>query len=167
MTQSQTKVAAIVALVVAALAVAVFGLQAKGGVTGLLASGRRAPVTIRGPGLPPAFADSEEIGPENARVKIIAVVPIANPCHKATVAALRDVAKAHPEEVHLSLIDFHGPEAGKWMDELGFHCATIYVNGEHTFQLDGRQVVFEQKEGLKYKPEDLKPVVEAALAKPG
>jgi len=165
MTQSQSKIAAVVALVVAALAVAYFGIQAKGGVTGLLASGRPAPVTMGEGGAAARSVESEEIGPENAKVKIIAVVPIAIPCHKETIAALRDITKAYPEEVHLTLVDFHGPDAGKWMEELDFHCATIFINSEYKFDLDGREVIFEQKEGMKYKPEHLKPVVEAELAK--
>ena len=164
MTQSQTKIAAMVALIVVGLAVAYFGIQAKGGVIGLLASGRRPPVVIRETG-GPAVAESEEIGPKDAKVKIIAVVPIAIPCHKATIAALREVTNAYPEEVHLTLVDFHGPDSGKWMKELNFHCATVFINGEYQFELDGRQVRFHQKEGMTYKPEHLKPIVEAELAK--
>ena len=165
MTQSQSKIAAIVVLVVVALAVAYFGIQARGGVIGLLASGRREPVVIRQIGGPAALAEVEEIGPEDAKVKIIAVVPIAIPCHKATIAALRKITKAHPEEVHLTLVDFHSPDAGKWMKELDFHCATIFINGEYQFERDGRRVIFHQKEGMTYKPEHLKPIVEAELAK--
>ena len=164
MTQSQTKIAAIVALVVAGLAVAYFGIQAKGGVIGVLASGRPAPLTIRETG-GTAAAESEEIGPKDAKVKIIAVVPVAHPCAKDTVVALREVAKAHPEDVHLTLVDFHGPDSGKWMKELDFHCATIFINGEYEFELNGRQVKFHQKEGMMYKPEHLRPIVEAELAK--
>jgi hypothetical protein len=165
MTQSQTKVAAIVALVVVGLAVAYFGIQAKGGVIGLLASRPRTSAPIGEMGVAGRFAESEEIGPKDAKVKIIAVVPIANPCHKATVAALREITKAHPEEVHLTLVDFHGPDAGKWMKEMDFHCATVFINGEYQFELDGRHVMLEQHEGVKYKPEDLEPIVEAEIAK--
>jgi len=166
MTQSQTKIAAIVALVVVGLAVAYFGIQVKGGgVTRLLASGRGESIAVGGGSAESRYAESENIGPEDAKVKIIAVVPIANPCHKATVNALREISKARPEEVHLTLVDFHGPDAAEWMKELDFHCATIFINGENKFDLDGREVIFEQQEGRKYKPEDLKPVVEAELAK--
>jgi len=166
MTQSQTKIAAIVALVVVGLAAAYFGIQVKGGgVTKLLASGRGESIAVRGGSAESRYAESEEIGPEDAKVKIIAVVPIANPCHRATINALREIAKARPEEVHLTLVDFLGPDAGKWMEEMDFHCATVFINGESKFEVDGREVIFEQKEGMKYKPEDLKPVVEAELAK--
>ena len=107
------------------------------------------------------------MGPEDAKVKIVGLVPIANPCHAATVAALKEVYEDNPEDIHLTLIDFMGPDSNEWKQKMGVTCATVAINGQYTFNLEGRTVTFQKKEGMTYQPTDLKAVVEGELAKTG
>jgi len=113
------------------------------------------------------FPEIEAMGPEDAKVKIVGLVPIVNPCHAATVAALKEVYEAHPDDIHLTLIDFMGPDSSEWKQKLGVTCATVEINGKYTFNLEGRTVTFQQNEGRMYQPTDLKTVVEGELAKTG
>ena len=114
------------------------------------------------------FPEVAVMGPEDAKVKIVGMVPIVNPCHAATVAALKEVYEAHPDDIHLTLIDFQGPDSEEWKQTLGgVTCATVAINGKYTFDLEGRTVTFQKKEGMTYQPTDLKTVVEGELAKAG
>jgi ABC-type glycerol-3-phosphate transport system substrate-binding protein len=113
------------------------------------------------------YAETSSLGSEGAKVKITALVPIANPCHAATVSALKDAYAAHPNDIHLTLIDFQGPDAGEWKQKLGVTCATVDINGQYTFDLEGRTVTFQKQEGGTYKPADLRTVVEAELERAG
>ena len=112
-------------------------------------------------------AESSSVGPEDSKVKITALVPIVNPCHAATVAALKEVQAAHPNDIHLTLIDFLGPDSTEWKQKLGVTCATVNINGQYTFNLEGRTVTFQQQEGGSYRPADLRPVIEDALKSAG
>ena len=114
------------------------------------------------------FPEVEAMGPEDAKVKIVGMVPIVNPCHAATVAALKEVYEEHPDEIHLTLIDFHGPDSAEWKQKLGgVTCATVAINGDYAFDLEGRTVTFQKMEGGTYLPTDLKTVVERELAEAG
>ena len=112
-------------------------------------------------------AETTTMGPEGAKVKITALVPIAEGCHAATVAALQEVYSAHPDDIQLTLIDFKGPESNKWKQELGVTCATVSINGQYTFNLEGRTITFQKQEGMTYQPADVRTVVEAELKSAG
>ena len=117
---------------------------------------------------PGAYAETAVIGPEEAKLKVVAMVPVVNPCHAATVKALKKVAAEHPDDIQLTLIDFFNPaEAAKWKEELGVTCATVEINGDYTFELEGRTVTFQRMEGGTYQPADLETVIEGELAKAG
>jgi hypothetical protein len=105
------------------------------------------------------------MGPEDAALKIVALVPTVKGCHDATVAALKQVYEAHPDDIHLTLADFFGADTNMWKTKLGVTCATVEINGEWTFGLEGRQVTFQKAEGGTYVPSDLGPVIEAELEK--
>ena len=104
------------------------------------------------------------MGSEDAKVKIVGLVPIVNPCHAATVAALRELHAEHPDGIHLTLVDSMGPDSAEWKRKLGVTCATVQINGRHTFNVEGRTVTFQQREGGTYRPADLKTVVEGEPA---
>jgi hypothetical protein len=120
------------------------------------------------PAGPGAYAETEVIGPEDAKLKIVALVPVVNPCHAGTVKALKEAAADHPEDIQLTLVDFFNPEdSAKWKGELGVTCATVEINGDYTFELEGRTVTFQKQEGGTYQPADLETVIEGALAEAG
>jgi hypothetical protein len=176
MSSGEKKIAVVLVLILIGMIGAYFALGSKmdtaqmPGPPGL--AGRGGPGGAGGPGAmgggaPGGFPETTTMGPEGAKVKITALVPIANPCHAATVAALREVYSAHPNDIHLTLIDFEGPDSGQWRQKLGVTCATVDINGQYTFNLDGRTVTFQKKEGMSYTPADLKPVIEDALKTAG
>ncbi len=157
MSSGEKKIAVVLVVVLAALVAAYFVMGPK---TAPMGPGGQA-------GAAGSLGQTETMGPEDAKVKIVGLVPTVNPCHAATVAALKKVYEQHPEDIHLTLIDFLGPASGEWRQKLGVSCATVEINGEYSFELDGRRVVFQQAEGGTYRPSDLKTVVEAELAKAG
>ena len=173
MSTGEKKVAALLAIVLVVMVGAYI-------VTGRSSVGPGAPATAAnaggeasggggtvGPG-GGGFPEVTEMGPEDAKVKIVGMVPIVNPCHAATVAALKEVYEAHPDDIHLTLIDLQGPDSTEWKQRLGgVTCATVAINGKYTFDLEGRTVTFQKKEGGTYQPTDLKTVVEGELAKAG
>jgi len=164
MSSGEKKVAAVLVVVLIAMIGVYFSLKPKSGPAGPVLMG--GPGGRGGPG-GAAFAETEAIGPEDAKVKIVAMVPIANPCHANTVAALKKVYEDHANDIHLTLIDFMGPDSMEWKQKLGVTCATVEINGQYRFNLEGRTVTFQKAEGGSYKPSDLETVVEAELAKAG
>jgi hypothetical protein len=166
MSAGEKKVAALLAIVLVVMvgAYIVTG-RSSAGPAGAGAVGQAG--GMQGPG-GGGFPEVTAMGPEDAKVKIVGMVPIMNPCHAATVAALKDVYEAHPDDIHLTLIDFMGPDSMEWKQKLGgVTCATVTINGKYTFDLEGRTVTFQKMEGGSYKPTDLKTVVEGELAKAG
>ena len=164
MSPTEKKIAVVLGVVLVAMTAAYFATAPKS------EAPRPIPVVAGEPRQPAAqaYAETEVIGPENAKLKVVAMVPVVNPCHAATVKALREVAAEHPNDIQLTLIDFFNPaEAEKWKDELGVTCATVEVNGDYTFELEGRTVTFQKQEGGSYQPADLSTVIEAELAKAG
>jgi len=166
MSAGEKKVAALLAIVLVVMLGAYI-------VTGRSSAGPAGAVAVPGGGggtMGPGgggFPEVTAMGPEDAKVKIVGLVPIVNPCHAATVAALKEVYEAHPDDIHLTLIDFMGPDSSEWKQKLGVTCATVEINGKYTFNLEGRTVTFQQNEGRMYQPTDLKTVVEGELAKTG
>ena len=170
MSAGEKKVAVLLAIVLVVMvgAYMVTGRSSAGpGATAALPGGmQRDGGGMMGPG-GGGFPEVAVMGPEDAKVKIVGMVPIVNPCHAATVAALKEMYEAHPDDIHLTLIDFQGPDSGEWKQKLGVTCATVEINGQYTFNLEGRTVTFQKKEGMTYQPTDLKTVVEGELAKTG
>ncbi len=164
MSSLEKKIAAVLVVVLIAMIGVYFSLKPKPHPMGpAYASGSGG---HGGPGGAP-FGETETMGPEDAKMKIVGMVPIANPCHAATVAALKKVYEDHPNEIHLTLIDFMGPDSTEWKQKLGVTCATVEINGENSFNLEGRDVTFQKMEGGTYEPSDLETVIEAELAKAG
>ncbi len=155
----EKKIAAVLVVVLIALVAVYIGTQPGG-------RARGAAMGPAGPGAPPAGGGGggvEELGSPGAKVEIIALVPVANPCHAATIAELRKAYKRYPDDIHLRIIEFMGPESTTWRNQLGVTCATVAINGEWSFDLDGRRVVFQKMEGGTYTPADLGRVIEAKI----
>ena len=161
MSSTEKKIAATLVVVLIGLIAVYFTMGSGTGGSGGIAG----PGMAGGPG--GGFPEVAAMGPEDAKLKIVALVPIVNPCHAATVATLKEVYEDNPEDIHLTLIDFFGPDSMEWKQKMRVTCATVEINGQRTFDLKGRTVTFQQMEGAMYKPTDLKTVVEDELAKAG
>jgi hypothetical protein len=163
MSSGEKKIAVVLVVILIAMVGAYFALGSK-----LDTAQMPGPAGMAGGGgAGGGAAETSSVGPEDAKVKITALVPIVNPCHAATVAALKEVQAAHPNDIHLTLIDFLGPDSNEWRQKLGVTCATVNINGQYTFNLEGRTVTFQQQEGGSYRPADLRPVIEDALKSAG
>jgi len=171
MSSGEKKIAVVLVVILIAMVGAYFALGSKidsaqmPGPPGM--AGAMGGPGAMGGGAPGGFPETTTMGPEGAKVKITALVPIAEGCHAATVAALQEVYSAHPDDIQLTLIDFKGPESNKWKQELGVTCATVSINGQYSFNLEGRTVTFQKQEGMTYQPADVRTVVEAELKSAG
>jgi hypothetical protein len=171
MSSAEKKIAVVLVVVLVALIGAYFVVgRDQGGVVSAAGpqGGARASLASSGPGSTGGSGGAGEaivMGPEDAALNIIALVPTERGCHDATIAALRQAYEAHPEDIRLTLVDFFGPRANEWKGKLGVTCATVDINGAWTFDLEGRSVTLQKKEGGTYVPSDLNGVIEAELGK--
>jgi hypothetical protein len=175
MSSGEKKIAVVLVVILIAMVGAYFALGSKidsaqmPGPPGMAGPG--APGGMMGPGgmagQGGAAPATTIVGPEGAKVEIIALVPIAEGCHASTINALQQVYEEHPDDIRMTLIEFKGPEAPQWREKLGVTCATVSINGQYSFNLEGREVIFQKQEGGTYRPADLKAVVEAELARAG
>ena len=110
-----------------------------------------------------AGAPRQEFGKKGARVEVLALLPITHGCHVTTEAELKKAYKAHPDEIHLTIVDLFGPEGQKLANENGGQRALVLVNGKSQFKVGRRQGSFERQEGDAYQTSDIVPVVEQAV----
>ena len=113
-----------------------------------------------------AAADTEELGKAGAKLEIVAIVPVAHGCHATSIAELKRAYQAHPNDIHLTIVDSFGPEAKKYQDKAGgITWTVIAINGKSDFEVNGQKVVLQRQEGMSYTPAHLIPIVENELKK--
>jgi len=112
-------------------------------------------------------APTEELGKAGAKLEIVAIVPVAHGCHATSIAELKKAYQAHPNDIHLTVVDAFGPDAKKYQEKTGGITWTVVaINGVSDFELDGKKVQLQRQEGASYSPTDLVPIIEAELKKP-
>ncbi len=112
-------------------------------------------------------APTEELGKAGAKLEIVAIVPVAHGCHATSIAELKKAYQAHPNDIHLTVVDAFGPEAKKYAEKAGgITWTVIAINGKSEFDLKGKKLVLQRQEGMSYSPTDLVPIVEQELTKP-
>jgi len=111
------------------------------------------------------YAKTQEMGKPGAKLEIIAVLPVAHGCHATTEAELKKAYKAHPNDIHLTVVDAQGPEAAKYQTKVKVPWTVVSINGKSSFDLGGKKVTLEKQEGMTYEPSDLGPVIEQVLAR--
>ncbi len=114
-----------------------------------------------------ATAELQEFGQEGAPVEIIAVLPISVGCHAATEAELKKAYEAHPDDIHLTIVDMASPEAADYRSLVGVSWTVVSINGRSTFEIDGSSVSLQQMENGTYRPADIIPIIEAELHNAG
>jgi len=107
----------------------------------------------------------QEYGKAGAKLEVIAVLPVAKGCHATTEQELKKAYEAHPEQIHLTIVDLMGPEATQYKEKVGVGWTVVSINGSYQFELDGRQVRLEKAENMSYSPADIVPIIEAELKK--
>jgi len=108
---------------------------------------------------------TQEFGKAGAKVEILALLPITHGCHVRTEAELKKAYQAHPNDIHLTIVDLFGPEASKYLPKVGgWGRAVVSINGKTTFQYNGRTVSIEKPEGGTYQVTDIGPIIEGEIA---
>jgi hypothetical protein len=112
---------------------------------------------------------TETLGRADAPVKVVGFVPDDRD-YNEVIAMLRRLAGAHADAVNVTLRSTATSTAKEEMKRLGHDGAGFFVGGRKQFRLRNaegtpREVVFEGKPGKKYKLQDLKAVIEEAMAK--
>ncbi len=109
-------------------------------------------------------------GPADAKVRILAVVPMGVECHRVTLQILEALAKAEPNRIRVETYDMGSPQGMQSLQARGQHCATIFVNDrcEFTFLKDGkkRTIVTQRKPNepmSTYRSDDLVFIVDQEL----
>lgn len=75
------------------------------------------------------------LGPANAKVQVIAVVPMGVECHMQTIEVLREIAKADPKRVRVEIYDMNSSQGQQVLGKHGVHCATVFVNDKFEFKV--------------------------------
>ena len=160
---SEKKIAVVLVVILIAM-LAVYASTGKKPQAGpMMAEGEGAECATGAPSGSGAAAKTEELGRAGAKVEIIAVVPVAKGCHAATVAELKKAYQAHPQDIHLIIVDLQGPDAPKYREKVGSPYTIVKINGKHQFEVGGRRVSLERMEGASYRPSDIGPIIEAEL----
>lgn len=86
-------------------------------------------------------ADRNVLGPPDAKVKVIAVVPLGIDCHLQTIRILREIAKVEPKRVRVEIYDMSSPQGQRTLSRYGQHCASVFVNGkiDFTIKVNGKE----------------------------
>jgi len=97
-------------------------------------------------------------GPEEAKVVVEAFYPLTE-AHQWAKEVVEKVCQEHPGKVRGVVVDFRHEKGSELFVQKGLTCGTILINGEDTFDLEGRTVIFQQAEGGMWTEEDLRRVV--------
>jgi hypothetical protein len=169
--EKKVVVVMIVILVVLVAAYAVTGRSVSTDMEDYMAQMPSMPVGAPGadpscaPGDAGTVGETQEYGQAGAKLEIIAVLPIAKGCHATTEQELKKAYEAHPDDIHLTIVDLMGPDASEYQEKVKVSWTVVNINGSSQFELDGRNVRLEQAENNMYRPSDIVPIVEAELAK--
>ncbi|MCS7223203.1 MAG: hypothetical protein NZ959_01400 [Armatimonadetes bacterium] len=111
-------------------------------------------------------------GPADAKVRIVAVVPMGVDCHRVTLQILHAIAKAEPKRVRLEAYDMNSPDGMKNLQQRGVNCATVFINDRWEFTLlrDGKKktIICQKKPNdpmSTYRSDDLVFLVDQELKK--
>lgn len=115
------------------------------------------------PGAGAEGVPTQEFGKKGARMEILALLPITHGCHVNTEAELKKAYQAHPNDIHLTIVDLFGPEGQRLAQENGGQRALVLINGKSSFTVGGRAVLLERQEGPTYVPSDIGAIVDQEL----
>ena len=107
-------------------------------------------------------------GPDTAAVKVVAYYPGR---HEDTIAAVKRLLAAFPEDASVEVVDWRRPEGLKRRDASGLTCAGVTINGKNAFdvELQGKmaKVLFVRAIDGEWTEEDLIAAVKQEVAKAG
>ncbi len=104
-------------------------------------------------------------GVDNAKVKVVAYYPGR---HEDTIAAVKRLLEAFPQDANVEVVDWRRPEGLKRRDGSGLTCAGVTINGKNAFDLElqGKKakVLFVRGIDGEWTEEDLIAAVKQELA---
>ena len=81
---------------------------------------------------------TKEYGKKGAKVEILALLPITHGCHVQTEAEVVKAQAAHPNDIHLKVVDLFGTEGQQLAQQNGGQRALVLINGKSSFELNGK-----------------------------
>ena len=114
--------------------------------------------------------DIDAWGNPQAPVTVEGFIP-DSACHGDVVKMVIDLAKAHPDDVHLVMYRMFSPTGQKRMKQRNRTCAGFEINGTDQVTIttpDGKQkqVLFQKSPEMgNYEPPELKLAIEQAITK--
>jgi len=110
-----------------------------------------------------------EVGPANAKVRILAFYPM-DKARQPVMDLLKSLAKQYPGKVYVKYMDIRAPEGQAAMSRSGVTTPGLLINGENSVTINAKPnpytVDFNQDIGVFWTPEYLKAAVAQELAKP-
>jgi len=99
------------------------------------------------PSVPPAplhgHLDNQVFGAEQAKVKVIAALPLRTGCQAERVEYLFKAAKACPDRLQVRFVDLKQPQGQEALKKYGLHCASVIVNSvRHATGAAGRRRIY-------------------------
>lgn len=81
------------------------------------------------------------LGNPDAKVRVVAVVPLGVECHMQTIQILQEIAKADPKRVRVEIYDMNSSKGQQELASHGVHCASVFVNGKNQWKIkqDGKE----------------------------
>lgn len=105
-------------------------------------------------------------GPDDAVVKVVAYYPGR---HEDTLAAVKHLLEAFPQQVSVEIVDWRRPAGLKRRDGSGLTCAGVTINGKNAFDLEMQgktaKVLFVRAIDGEWTAEDLTAAVQQEIAK--
>jgi hypothetical protein len=94
---------------------------------------------------------AETLGDPSAPVQVKLWAPLTLEWHQKTIALLREYESENPGRIHAEFMPMGAAECDTEMQNLGYVCATLLVNGENEFTLpDGREVTLTKRPNESY-----------------
>lgn len=101
-------------------------------------------------------------GAPDAKLKVLALVPLDTDCHTPSVTYLQTAARAHPDRFFVQFVNRRDAHGEAELKRLKLSCASIVVNGMTRFALpDGRNVKLEGGPNESFDLIDLHDVLQA------
>lgn len=104
-------------------------------------------------------------GVDNAKAKVVAYYPGR---HEDTIAAVKRLLEAFPQDASVEVVDWRRPEGLKRRDGSGLTCAGVTINGKNAFDLEMQgkkaKVLFVRGIDGEWTEEDLIAAVKQELA---
>jgi len=82
-------------------------------------------------------APAEPVGSQDAKVKVVAILPTGSGCHNNIIRFLTETASRRQDEIRVDFTTMDAYGQQKLQKEVGSSCAAVMINGKTDFELTG------------------------------